>query len=184
MCSSDLELKKMLQEAPILAAPRDKEPLLLYIAVTTPVVSVVIVVERPEEGKEQSIQRHVYYISEVLSESKQRYPQYQKLVYTVFMAQRRLRHYFQEHPITVVCSHPLGDIIRNREAIGRVAKWTVEIGVFDLKYVPRTAIKSQAMADFLVDWMEAQQPEPLPDQKRWSLFFDGAMSYEIGRAHV
>ena len=75
------ELKKMLQEAPILAAPRDKEPLLLYIAVTTRVVSVVIVVERPEEGKEQSTQRPVYYISEVLSESKQRYPQYQKLVY-------------------------------------------------------------------------------------------------------
>ena len=100
------------------------------------------------------------------------------------MAQRRLRHYFQEHPITVVCSHPLGDIIRNREATGRVAKWAVEIGVFDLKYSPRTAIKSQAMADFLVDWMEAQQPEALPDQKKWSLYFDGAMSYEGAGAGV
>ena len=139
----------------MLAAPRDKELLLLYIAVTTRVVSVVIVVERPEEGKQHSAQRPVYYISEVLSESKQRYPQYQKLVYAVFMAQRRLRHYFQEHPITVVCSHPLGDIIRNRGATGRVAKWAVKIGVFDLKYSPRTAIKSQVLADFLVDWMEA-----------------------------
>ena len=78
----------MLQEALVLAAPRDREPLLLYIAVTTRVVSVVIVVERPEEGKQHPAQRPVYYISEVLSESKQRYPQYQKLVYAVFMAQR------------------------------------------------------------------------------------------------
>ena len=46
------ELKKMLQEAPVLAAPKDKEPLLLYIAATSRVVSVVIAVERPEEGKE------------------------------------------------------------------------------------------------------------------------------------
>ena len=81
------ELKKMLQEAPVLAAPRDKKPLLLYIAATTRFVSVDIAVERPEEGKEHPTQRPVYYISEVLSESKQRYPQYQKLVYAVFMAQ-------------------------------------------------------------------------------------------------
>ena len=48
------------------------------------------------------------------------------------MAQRRLRHYFQEHPITVVSSSPLADIIRNHEGTGRVAKWAVEIGIFDL----------------------------------------------------
>ena len=78
----------MLQEAPVLAAPKDKEPLLLYIATTSRVVSVVIAIEQPEEGKEHPAQRPVYYVSEVLSESKQRYPQYQKLVYAVFMAHR------------------------------------------------------------------------------------------------
>ena len=104
----------------------------------------------------------MYYISEVLTESRQRYPQYQKLVYAVFRAQRRLPHYFQEHPITVVSSAPLQDIIRNREATGRVAKWAVEIGVHNIKYEPRKAIKSQALADFIADWEEAQQPEKLP----------------------
>ena len=48
------ELKKMLQEAPVLAAPKDKEPLLLYIAATSRVVSVVIAVEQPEVGKEHT----------------------------------------------------------------------------------------------------------------------------------
>ena len=75
-----LVLKKTLSTAHVLAVPRDKEPMLLYIAATSRVVSVAIVVERKEEGKEHPVQRPVYYISEVLSESKQRYPQYQKLV--------------------------------------------------------------------------------------------------------
>src|SRR3954468_22930087 len=140
------DLKKVL-----LAAPADKEPMLVYVAASERVVSAVMVVERPEEGKERPVQRPVYYISEVLTESRQRYPQYQKLVYAVFRAQRRLPHYFQEHTITVVSSAPLQDIIHNREATGRVAKWAVEIGVHNIKYEPRKAIKLQALVDFIAD---------------------------------
>ena len=108
----------------MLAAPIDKEPLLLYVAANARDVSVAIVVERKEAGKEYPVQRLVYYISEVLIESKQRYPHWQKLLYGVFMASRKLKHYFQGHPIIVVSSAPLGDIIQNREATGRIAKWT------------------------------------------------------------
>ena len=74
-----LELKKMLTSPPILVAPKENEPLYLYISATNRVVSTVLVVDRMEEGHSQSIQRPVYYVSEVLSPSKQRYPQYQKL---------------------------------------------------------------------------------------------------------
>ena len=70
------------------------------------------------------------------------------------MASRKLKHYFLVHPITVVSSTPLGDIIQNREAMGRVAKWAIELGPHNLKYVPRTAIKSQALVDFINDWTE------------------------------
>ena len=94
-----------MSEPPVLAAPIDKESLLLYVAANLRAVSVTIVVERKEAGKENPVQRPVYYISEVLIESKQRYPHWQKLVYGVFM------QYFQSHPITVVSSAPLGDII-------------------------------------------------------------------------
>jgi hypothetical protein len=117
--------------------------------------SSVFVVERKEEGKEYPVQRPFYYTSEVLTESKQRYPQYQKLVYAIFRAQRRLPHYFQGHPIKVVCSSPLSDIIRNRDVTGRIAKWAIEIGMHNISYAPRTAIKSQALADFIADWMES-----------------------------
>jgi hypothetical protein len=115
-------LKRQLAEPPVLAAPTTKEPMLLYIAANNKAVSVAIVVERKEVGKEYPVQSPEYYVSEVLMLSKQRYPHWQKLVFGVFMASRKLRHYFLEHPITVVCSAPLWDIIRNREATGRIAK--------------------------------------------------------------
>jgi hypothetical protein len=78
------QLKKVLSTPPVLAVPKQKEPLLLYITVTHQVVSTVLVVERSEEGKAHGVQRPIYFISEVLSPTKQRYPHYQKLAYSVF----------------------------------------------------------------------------------------------------
>ena len=168
------QLKAVLATSPLLAAPTPNEPMLMYIAATNRVVSTVLVVERPEEGRERPVQHPVYYLSEVLTESKQRYPQYQKLAYAVFRATRRLPHYFQQHQIRVISDTPLKDIIRNRDATGRIAKWAVEIGIHNIKYDPRHAVKSQALADFLVDWIEAQQPErPAPFQY-WQMYFDGS----------
>ena len=155
------QLKRMLSTAPALAAPAEKEPMLLHIAATTCAVSIVMVVERPEKGRAQPVQRPVYYISEVLSISKQNYSHYQKMCYGVYMAAKKLKPYFQANPITVVSSAPLPDIIGNRDASGRVAKWAIEIASHGIKYEPRTSIKSQALADFLVDWAETQYEPPV-----------------------
>ena len=178
------DLKRTLAEPPVLAAPIDKEPLLLYVAANARAVSVAIVVERKEAGKEYLVQRPVYYISEVLIESKQRYPHWQKLVYGVFMASRKLKHYFQGHPITVVSLAPLGDIMQNKEATSRIAKWAIELGPHGLKYIPRTAIKSQALVDFINDWTELQAPEEKPDNTYWTIHFDGSRQLEGSGAGV
>ena len=116
-------------------------------------------VERPEEGHSLPVQRPVYFISEVLSETKVRYPQIQKLIYVVILARRKLQHYFLGHPITVVSSFPLGEIIQNREATGRIAKWSVELMGETLTYAPRKAIKSQALVDFITEWTDTQLPQ-------------------------
>ena len=80
-----------------------------------------------EEGKVQGVQRPIYYLSEVLNKSQQRYPHYQKLVYTVVMMSMKVSHYFDEHPITVVSSAPLSNILNNPGATGRVAQWNIEL---------------------------------------------------------
>jgi hypothetical protein len=116
----------------------------------------VIVVERAEEGKELLIQRPVYYLSEVLTLSKQKYPHYQKVVYGVYMAARKLNHYFEDHPITVVSTTPLSETIGCKDATGRVAKWVIELAAHTIQYKPRTTIKSQILADFFADWGENQ----------------------------
>jgi hypothetical protein len=83
-------------------SPKEREPLLLYIAATHQVVSTVLVVERIEEGKVHRVQRSVYFLSEVLSPTKQMYLHYQKLAYSVFTTAQKLRQYFTVHPIIVV----------------------------------------------------------------------------------
>jgi hypothetical protein len=151
-------LKALLTSAPILVPPAAGKALLIYVAATTQVVSAAIVVERREEGHALLVQRPAYFISEVLSETKIRYPQIQKLLYAVILTQRKLRHYFESHPVTVVSSFPLGEIIQCREASGRIAKWAVEIMGETISFTPWKAIKSQILADFVAEWADTQLP--------------------------
>ena len=87
-----------------------------------------------------------------MSASKQNYPHYQKMCYGMHFTAKKLKPYFQEHPITVVCTAALAEIIGSRDASGRLAKWAIDLAPDTIYYQPRTAIKSQALANFLVDW--------------------------------
>jgi ribonuclease HI len=155
--------------------PQGGQPLYLYAAATTKVVSAVIVVERTEEGHSLPVQRLVYYISEVLSETKARYPQIQKLLYALVLARRNLQHYFEAHPVTVVSSFLLGEIIRNPDAAGRIAKWSVELMGETLSCAPRKAIKSQILVDFVVEGTDTQLLPPQIHAEFWTLYFDGSV---------
>jgi hypothetical protein len=117
----------------------------------------------------------VYYINEVLSKTKARYPQIQKLLYEVVLARRKLWHYFEAHRVTVVSSFPLGEIIRNPDAVGRIAKWSVELMGETLTYAPHKAIKSQILADFVAEWTDTQLPPLQIQAECWTFYFDGSV---------
>jgi hypothetical protein len=74
----------------------------------------------------------------------------------VVLARRKLRHYFEAHPVTVVSSFPLGEIIRNPDAAGRIAKWSIELMGETLTYALCKVIKSQIITDFIAEWTNTQ----------------------------
>jgi hypothetical protein len=135
-------LKVYLTSSPILTPPKKHEDMMLYISATSTVVSAAIVVEREEEGYVYKVQRAIYYISEVLTDSKIRYPHVQKLLYALLITSHKLRHYFEGHKITIVTDFPLGDILRNRDATGHISKWAVELEALNINFSPQKAIKS------------------------------------------
>ena len=69
---------------------------------------------------------------------------------------RRLRPYFQAHPIVVLTDHPLRLILQKPEASGRLMKWSIELSEFNITYRPRPAIKAQVLADFVSEFTSEQ----------------------------
>jgi len=164
--------------------PRLDETLLIYIAATSRVVSTAIVVERDEAGHAYKVQQPVYFIIEVLNEPKTHYPQVQKLLYAILITSRKLRHYFEYYKITVVTEFPLRDILRNKEANGRIIKWEVELSTYSIEFRSRPSIKSQALADFVAEWTKIQEPIVATCPEHWVMYFDGALNINGASAGI
>jgi ribonuclease HI len=124
------------------------------------------------------------FVSEVLSEFKVRYPAVQKFLYAVLIASRKLRHYFDEYKITVITDFPLADILHNQDATECISKWAVELVALSIDFKPRTAIKSQALVDFMAEWRENQIPSPVDKPEHWTMYFDGSLKLDGGGAGV
>jgi hypothetical protein len=167
-----------------LTPPSPGAPLLLYVAASHSAVSATLVQEKLDgQVKKQAL---VYFISEVLSLSKKNYTELEKVLYAVLLASRKLLHYFQAYHIIVPSSQPLKDIMRNREATGRIGKWAVELNEFTIDYVHRSSIQSQALADFIADWTPGAQEEKInKDAEAWTVFCDGSWGiFGVGAAAV
>ena len=77
----------------------------------------------------------------------------------------------QECLIMVASEVPLNNIINNRDATGRIAKWAIELLLFDIMYKSRRAIKSQVLADFVAEWTEAELPKEYGAYSNWIMNF-------------
>jgi ribonuclease HI len=144
------ELKAYIEEMAILSPLLPSEPLFLYVVVSKAVVSAALV--REVDGEKGKYHSPVYLVSEALSGSKLLYSELEKIAYAVVMATRKLRHYFEAHKVTVLTDQPLNDLFINKEALSRIAKWTTELSEHTIDFGKRSAIKSQVLVDFVVDW--------------------------------
>ena len=87
------------------------------------------------------VEHPVYFVSTMLWDARARYPMPQKLLLALLVASRKLRHYFQGHPIKVVSAYPLKMVLRSPNSDGRVAEWNIELQAFQLEFSTTRVIK-------------------------------------------
>ncbi|KAJ8639948.1 hypothetical protein MRB53_016642 [Persea americana] len=122
------QLKHYLSSPPLLSIPTQGEELNLYLAVSNHAVNSVLIREENEQ------QRPIYYKSKILLDAETRYLQLEKFALALVSASRKLSHYFQTYTIVVVTEHPLKTLFRKADFSGRISKWVVELGQYDIKY--------------------------------------------------
>ena len=91
--------------------------------------------------EDEGIQKSVYYISYSMNGPQTRYQRLEKLELALFIISRKLKHYFQTFPITILIEHPLRSVVEDPEATKRISKWALELRSYGLRYEPRTTIK-------------------------------------------
>jgi len=164
---------------PLLLTPSQREDLYLYLAVSTHALSAALVKE------ENHVQRPVYFVSKRLSGAETRYPKVEKLAYCLLITSRKLRHYFQSHPIKVLTDQPQRKVLHRLGTSGRLPKWCTELSLCDITYHPLTAIWGQALADFIAEFTNRDDETEEKDTKaaKWNIFVDDA-SNEHGSGEV
>ncbi|XP_028121916.1 uncharacterized protein LOC114319111 [Camellia sinensis] len=147
-----VDLKAYLSSAPILVTPQPGEELYLYLAVSQHVVSAVLV-------RAEGIQHlPIFYVSKTLLPAETRYLLLEKLALALMMASRKLAHYFHAHTIVVLTEFPLKVLFEKADFTGRILFVSLELGQYDIKFRPRTAIKAQALADFVAEFAPGMHP--------------------------
>ncbi|XP_021745281.1 uncharacterized protein LOC110711210 [Chenopodium quinoa] len=160
------QLREHLAHLPTLARPVEGETLYLYVAVSPATISAVLLREA------KKIQQPIYFVSHTLTNAETRYPLLEKVAYTVVVATRKLRPYFDSHQIMVLNDQLLEKVLGKVEKSGRLAKWAFELTEFSITYQLREAIKLQALADFLA---ECSYQEALDEgNKIWTVFTDAS----------
>ncbi|GJU85415.1 reverse transcriptase domain-containing protein [Tanacetum coccineum] len=147
------QLKQHLSKLPMLVAQKPKEELIVYLFASHGAISAVLMTERG------IVQTPVYFVSRALQGPELNYTPMEKLILALIFTAKRLRRYFQAHPITVITDQPIKQIISHPNVAGRLQKWSIMLGEHNNTYRPRTSMKGQILADFLVE----KPDEALPD---------------------
>ncbi|GJX85692.1 reverse transcriptase domain-containing protein [Tanacetum coccineum] len=175
------QMKQLIADLPMLTAPMEKEELIVYLAVAKETVSTVLMTER--EAKQMPI----YFVSRALRGLELNYTPMEKLELALVHASKRLKRYFQAHPLIVITDQPIQQILSRPEVAGRLQKWSIELGEYAIHYKPRVSVKGQILANFVVERPEEdssdtpiEEGEELPEP--WILFTDGSSCTDGSRA--
>ena len=130
----------------LLSPSKEGEDLFIYLVVSTTVVSAALIRE------ENRIQLPIYYVSQVFQGANARCPRTENIVFALIIASRKLHPYFQANPILVMIDQPIKKATNKPEAARRLVQWAIELSQFDINYCPKTAIKVQALVDFIAEF--------------------------------
>ena len=172
------ELKRYLSNPPLLSLSKEGESLQLYLAVSSTAVSAALI---REEGKKQL---PVYYVSQAFQGAKFGYPRIKKIAFTLIVASRKLRQYFQASPILVMTDQPIRKSMNKPEAARRMVQWAIELSQFDIEYHPRMAIKAQVLADFIAEFTLTNEENPNHEAEWWTIQTDGSSAQRKGGVGV
>ncbi|GFS42946.1 hypothetical protein Acr_00g0082720 [Actinidia rufa] len=131
---------------PLLSTLDDRELLHVYLVVSEHAVSSVLLRGVANE------QCPIYFMSKPLTDYQIQYLPLKKLILALVVTSRKLMHYFQAHPISVYTEYPLKVVLLKADLIGRLSKWFLELGQFDIKFSSRATIKGQVLADFVAEF--------------------------------
>nr|GEX22859.1 reverse transcriptase domain-containing protein [Tanacetum cinerariifolium] len=166
-------MKQSIAELPMLTAPKEKKELIMYLAAAKEAIRAVLMTER--DGK----QVPVYFVSSALQGIEINSTPMEKLILALVSVSKWLKRYFQAHTIVVITDQPIKQLLSNPEVTGRLLKWRFELGEHDIQYRPRTLVKGQILADFIVECPEDDTPDtPMEDREElpdpWIFFTDGS----------
>ncbi|GJS64867.1 reverse transcriptase domain-containing protein [Tanacetum coccineum] len=167
------QMKKLIAELPMLAAPKEREELIMYLAAAKEAISAVLMTER--EGKQMA----VYFVSRALRGPEINYTPMEKLVLALLSASRWLKRYFEAHTIVVITDQLIKQLLSNSEITERMLKWKFELEGYDIQYKPMISIQGQILADFIVERLEEESSNELMAEPKtllepWNLFIDGS----------
>lgn len=132
-----------MSKSPLLSLSVGEEDLFLYLAVSQTAISSALICE------ELKVQRFVYYTSQAFQGAEARYSIIENMTFSLIVASRKLRPYFQCHIIFVMTGQTIRKAMSKPDAAGRMVQWAMELSQFDIDYKPQTTIKAQELADFV-----------------------------------
>ena len=152
-------IKDYLASPLILSQPVEGEEIYLYLKTLALAVSATFVWASSDDG-----QRPVYFVSKMLTDVETRYTSFERIVLALKMEAKKLLPYFQVHKIVVLTSYLIRAILYKPDASRILLKWAIELRELDIVYHPRSTIKGQVFADFMVEMSDMPQDginEPL-----------------------